>query len=444
MVDLLPIRSTVLAKDPLPNVKDAFYIVSSEEFYNGLHPAWSASAKAQPVTFVVKTNNNSNNFNRRVKRCYELIGYHVGFKRNLNLSKQSSMVKRFNANAEVDHFVPSSFGSIFAFFTNKQMMKLLSLINEKPSISANMSIVFNVTLGWIIDYGANQYMTDMFNVLDTSSLMLTVGHHNGTLVKRTAIGSLRLTNDVVLFDVVVVPEYNDLNLGKLVGTGSETGGLYLFDVDKIESCESGVTVLNFFDTYGSKRPYDEKEDPSNVEGNMISFFDECVNTFEGEVEPIVTQIVENVTSEDKTSNNFNGEGSNNREVPAPQSILKRSSRQRNLPSKLNDIVVGNSVKYGLKKYIKNALETGIQYKKGKSHSLYAFSYADWVKCHVSKNSAIHIAANLVFHEKTKHLEFDIHLVREKVSSIMIKTVKVYQASGPEPYCHNGPQAQSSK
>nr|GEU66730.1 reverse transcriptase domain-containing protein [Tanacetum cinerariifolium] len=97
--------------------------------------------------------------------------------------------------------------------------------------------MYNVTLGWIINSGDNQHMTDstkdVFNVVDISSFMLTVGHPNGKHTKITAIGSLRLTIGNVLFDVLVVPKYNDLNLGKIVGTGSESGGLYLFDIDKI-------------------------------------------------------------------------------------------------------------------------------------------------------------------------------------------------------------------
>lgn len=120
-------------------------------------------------------------------------------------------------------------------------MKPLNLINEKHSTSvyANMSgirpsfynnnvffnlhfenklcakteyVMFNVTLGWIIDYSANKHMINsnknMFNVVDISNLILATGHPNGTLAKVTDIGSLRLTNDVVLFDVLVVPEYN--------------------------------------------------------------------------------------------------------------------------------------------------------------------------------------------------------------------------------------------
>ncbi|GJV48996.1 ribonuclease H-like domain-containing protein [Tanacetum coccineum] len=40
------------------------------------------------------------------------------------------------------------------------------------------------------------------------------------------------------------------------------------------------------------------------------------------------------------------------------------------------------------------------------------------------SSAIQIAANPVMHEKTKHFDIDVHLIREKVASGLIKTVKV--------------------
>ncbi|GJX95415.1 ribonuclease H-like domain-containing protein [Tanacetum coccineum] len=39
-------------------------------------------------------------------------------------------------------------------------------------------------------------------------------------------------------------------------------------------------------------------------------------------------------------------------------------------------------------------------------------------------SSIQIAANLVMHEKTKHFDIDVHLVRENVASGLIKTIKV--------------------
>nr|GEV83002.1 ribonuclease H-like domain-containing protein [Tanacetum cinerariifolium] len=109
-----------------------------------------------------------------------------------------------------------------------------------------------------------------------------MGHPNGTLAKNTAIGSLRLTTNVVLFDVLVIPEYNvslmsahklikdsklflmfdktkcyiqDLNLVKTLGTGSEAAGLYLFDVEecgkfvvgRVNSTCVCVMLLNNYD-----------------------------------------------------------------------------------------------------------------------------------------------------------------------------------------------------
>ncbi|XP_071687289.1 uncharacterized mitochondrial protein AtMg00810-like [Rutidosis leptorrhynchoides] len=44
------------------------------------------------------------------------------------------------------------------------------------------------------------------------------------------------------------------------------------------------------------------------------------------------------------------------------------------------------------------------------------------------NSAIKLAANPIFHDRTKHFEIDVHYIRQKVSSGLIKTVKVKSES----------------
>ncbi|GKA26535.1 hypothetical protein Tco_0712644 [Tanacetum coccineum] len=89
---------------------------------------------------------------------------------------------------------------------------------------------------------------------DISYLNLTVGHPNGTLAKIKYVGNLQLSEHVILYDVLVVLEYrvsllsvhklirdnkmfdgfdehkcyiHDLNQNKIMGTGSESGGLYL-------------------------------------------------------------------------------------------------------------------------------------------------------------------------------------------------------------------------
>ncbi|GKA51917.1 ribonuclease H-like domain-containing protein [Tanacetum coccineum] len=133
-----------------------------------------------------------------------------------------------------------------------------------------------ITLGWIIDSGANQHLTGstsgMVNVVDISDLKITVGHPNGTLAIISHVGNLKLANNVTLYDVLVVPGYcvsllsvnkliryskmfvgfdenkcyiQDLKREKILGTGSESGGLYLFDVNKYNCIGQSNMVMNF-------------------------------------------------------------------------------------------------------------------------------------------------------------------------------------------------------
>ncbi|GJW28275.1 ribonuclease H-like domain-containing protein [Tanacetum coccineum] len=128
---------------------------------------------------------------------------------------------------------------------------------------------------WIIDLGANQHITNsiknMTDVIDISELNITVGHPNGTVAKIRHFGNLRLTSNVVLFDVLVILEYTvsllsvnkmikdsklhvgfneydcvikDLKKEIVLGIGSESGGLYLFDVDyKLPKIKSNFSIM---------------------------------------------------------------------------------------------------------------------------------------------------------------------------------------------------------
>ncbi|GJV86250.1 ribonuclease H-like domain-containing protein [Tanacetum coccineum] len=137
---------------------------------------------------------------------------------------------------------------------------------------------------------------NMFNLVDVSGLKLTVGHLNGTLVKITHVGNLKLNNDVILFDVLVVPEYTvsllsvnklikDSKLGvcfdesncyiqylikgKVLGTGSEFAGLYLFD----EKFNVSATAVNseYFSCYVSKDVWHNRISSSVLKGKSPFF-----------------------------------------------------------------------------------------------------------------------------------------------------------------------------
>ncbi|GJS48725.1 ribonuclease H-like domain-containing protein [Tanacetum coccineum] len=205
-----PIRGALLTRDPLPEVKDEYTTVSKEESHRGIPESSGVSeSKLNAASFVVKSFNNNRSF-----------------KRNNNFGKQN-----FNANVDVKVNDKQASASTSSGFTSEQMQKLLSLINDSPSssIHANMA-------GRAFFNGANQHLTvstvGMFNVVDITSLNITVGYPNRTLATISHVGNLRLTNNVVQYDVLVVLGYIYLKKEKIMGIGSESGGLYLFDMIK--------------------------------------------------------------------------------------------------------------------------------------------------------------------------------------------------------------------
>ncbi|GJX64241.1 ribonuclease H-like domain-containing protein [Tanacetum coccineum] len=160
-----PIKSSLLSREALPDVKDNFAIISREESHRGIASSSSGSVR------------------HTIDRCFDLIGYPPGYNKNHGPKQNGS--KTFNANSTST----SNENGATLSFTNEQIIKLMNLINEVPSI----------------------------------------GHPNGTLAKIKHVGNLRLSKNVVLFDVLVVLEYCDLHHNKIMGTGNENGSLYLSD-----------------------------------------------------------------------------------------------------------------------------------------------------------------------------------------------------------------------
>ncbi|GJV47744.1 hypothetical protein Tco_1437956 [Tanacetum coccineum] len=121
------VRSSLLTRDPLPEVKDAYNVVLRVDSHRGV-PESSSVVESKPnaTFFVAKTFNNNrrqfnnNNFTRgstsnvnkepnlnlnckhyvkvghTIDRCFKIIGFPQGFKRNPNVGKLT-----FNANSNV-------------------------------------------------------------------------------------------------------------------------------------------------------------------------------------------------------------------------------------------------------------------------------------------------------------------------------------------------------
>nr|GEX74015.1 ribonuclease H-like domain-containing protein [Tanacetum cinerariifolium] len=175
-----------------------------------------------------------------IKRCYELIGCPPGYKKRPNASQQNGFKPNFNANCDTkrSNKQPTACNSPTSF-TADQMQKLLNLINDTSS-------------------GNTQA-----NMADKTSFF------NGNACH---VGDLRLSNNVILYDVLVVPGYyvsflfvnklikdsklfvgfdedkcyiQDLDKGITLGTGIKSGGLYLFDDPKSKSLGNVNTVMTF-------------------------------------------------------------------------------------------------------------------------------------------------------------------------------------------------------
>ncbi|GJS35501.1 ribonuclease H-like domain-containing protein [Tanacetum coccineum] len=295
----MQIRSSILSKETLSDVRSAYATIFSEESHRvvvgsitGSSQKNHASAFVSNVPYSQNFQRNNQNFNagpsrpnnvnnnrqgegsglnnnrpsggsslvcencgfngHTIDRCFKIIGYPADFGKK----KSGQNVKKQGVSNNNSVGKSSSSG-----FTDEQMATLISLIKDNKvgkNVQANM-------------IEANQHMTytdkELDNVIDISHLKIKVGHPNGTEAYISKIGNLRLSNGLTLYDVMVIPEYcvtlvsvhklvkenkvivtfdenkcyflnQDLNLKNVLGIGEQCEGLYYYSDKGIKSNSS--------------------------------------------------------------------------------------------------------------------------------------------------------------------------------------------------------------
>ncbi|GJX56709.1 ribonuclease H-like domain-containing protein [Tanacetum coccineum] len=241
----MQIRSSILSRETLPDVKSVYATISSEESYRvTVGSIASSSQRNQASAFVSnvpysqnfqrnnqnfndgpsRTNNVNNNrqgggfglnnnrpsggsglvcencgFNgHTIDRCLKIIGYPADFE------KKNSGQNFKKPNVSNNNSIKKSSSSSFS---DEQITTLLSLIKDNKigkNVQANMADTY-------FNKKANQHMTctdkELDNVIDIYHLKIKVGHPNGTEAYISKIGNLRLSNGLTLYDVMVIPKY---------------------------------------------------------------------------------------------------------------------------------------------------------------------------------------------------------------------------------------------
>ncbi|GJZ33280.1 ribonuclease H-like domain-containing protein [Tanacetum coccineum] len=171
----MQLRSNILSRDPLPDAKGAYVLISSEESHKAVVTGLGArsSQRAQSSVFNSSVNNRdgtqrsqtfgntsrpnnvhrpNNNGNRRIACGLTLVYEHYGFNGNTIDSSTSSI-------------------------SDEQISKLISLIKENSLNDNGKSVQVNMA-------GANQHLTytdkNLVNIIDISYLGIKVSHPNGT------------------------------------------------------------------------------------------------------------------------------------------------------------------------------------------------------------------------------------------------------------------------
>ncbi|GJT51520.1 ribonuclease H-like domain-containing protein [Tanacetum coccineum] len=427
-----PIRSSILTREILPEAKDAFVIISREESLRGSgnwsngnsSGNWSNGNNANKGNYDSLLCKNYGLKGHTINRCFEIIGYPPGFKRNPNLKPVNNLNSN-NSDIRGSSVSNNDKSASPLSLSNEQMMKLMSLLNDKSTAgTANMAVVPKYTVSLlsvnklikdsklsVCFDKSNCYVQDLRKqkVLGTGSEFVGLYLFDEKFNVSPTVCNRNLNLNYIKNDLPCdvchkakqsresfpLSEHKSSVVGQLIHLdvwgpykvvsregfrlpSSVLNGKSPFflvygrepNLSHLRSfgCLCYVSVVKGSDKFSSKSENNEtSSDSGDTPGvNDLNFFD----SFESNSSPETPNESPNddekgtpVSREDE-NNQSEGNVASNNEVPTFQNVfenqteevnLRRSSRVSKLPAKLNDYVLSNTVKYGLKRFVNHSM-----------------------------------------------------------------------------------------
>ncbi|GJQ90578.1 ribonuclease H-like domain-containing protein [Tanacetum coccineum] len=350
----LAIRSNLLTREPLPNVKNAFAVISGEESHRNVTSIRTTKLVATAFTTKTFDNNtkkynnnfkgsgfNSNSNNRgpnpnlkctncnklgyTVDRCFKLVGYPAGYvKRNFNSNTRPVSSNTLSADVH-----SNGVSSNNATTSNS----LVSLSNEQLARLTNLLMIMDLKENRTVGIG-KQY----------NGLYLSDGDNACKIVSNNCIAFCFVSKPLwhqrlghptdqvldALKTTLNLDSYSTSDhLCETCNKAKQTRELFPLSDHK----STKISELVHLDVWG---PY-----KGNADSKATSM-DENNNTHPEGTVPNETDFVNDF---------YENSEFNSKVKDLPANTVRRSSRQTKLPTSLNDFVIEGKVKYGVEKVV---------------------------------------------------------------------------------------------
>ncbi|GKB16801.1 ribonuclease H-like domain-containing protein [Tanacetum coccineum] len=456
-----PIRSSLLTRDPIPDVKTAFSIISREESYKGS----SSGNKAQAFVFAAKVHNNNNykkNLSAKnpnlvctnpncgltchtIEKCYKIVGYPRHIKKKWANNGNNNNQRSFSSNNSSTSIAEVPI-SVAPSLTTDQIQQLINMLNSKPQRNIHANMAVNTLNFFDTPYFPIKRPTE--SLFDDDAEIDSHGDSENSFAPEgtnedasdsdfTSLGDF---NDVTDRELVTSP-YDDITVEQS-STSEDT-----HNITNVNSDQSNIRKSSRSSKLPTKLSdfvLDDMGANGSTKSNISRLVAKGYNQREGvDYDETFSPVVKIVTVR-----YFINIAVNNR-WPLFQLDVNNAFLYGNLTE---EVITRRSVT-GFAIYMGNSLISW----KSKKQTVVSRSSAEaeyralasatceviWltnllqdlnikiqkpITMFCDNKAAIQIASNPVFHNRTRHFEIDLHFIRDKMIDGIIKPTKIDSAN----------------